>query len=281
MQSSSIKRKFLEKFFEVEEWHKGVDRAFSYFSEVQLPELDGVVHKHIDILRIAEQDHYNKLSQLLQKGLQNRSEVTKELEELKESLTQMKRLSSDVAKTVTEETLQRLSSVTKAFEFQMGSLKSHTEGLTTSLQESESRLSAIRSQSEMVMKQMLLSSKKMDELEKQNRGLHNVYASLEELVEEVERVKSEYLSTNVNLLDTATNLASEQTQHLMGVQKSIQDLGDALQERVDEALHKLHKEIQKQLQEGGEDVTKNVHFLAKRAQFQKGYSQESTEPPKV
>lgn len=273
--------KFLEKFFEVEEWHKGVDRAFSYFSEVQLPELDGVVHKHIDILRIAEQDHYNKLSQLLQKGLQNRSEVTKELEELKESLTQMKRLSSDVAKTVTEETLQRLSSVTKAFEFQMGSLKSHTEGLTTSLQESESRLSAIRSQSEMVMKQMLLSSKKMDELEKQNRGLHNVYASLEELVEEVERVKSEYLSTNVNLLDTATNLASEQTQHLMGVQKSIQDLGDALQERVDEALHKLHKEIQKQLQEGGEDVTKNVHFLAKRAQFQKGYSQESTEPPKV
>ena len=52
--------KFVDKFDEMQAWHKGVSKAFEYFSEVQMPELDTIVHKHIDILRVAEQDHYNK-----------------------------------------------------------------------------------------------------------------------------------------------------------------------------------------------------------------------------
>ncbi|MDD3836194.1 MAG: hypothetical protein PHS42_12100, partial [Sulfurimonas sp.] len=63
--------KFLEKFDEMQEWHSGVSKAFDNFTNVQLPELDNVVHKHIDMLRVAEQDHYNKTKATLQKALEN------------------------------------------------------------------------------------------------------------------------------------------------------------------------------------------------------------------
>ena len=53
--------KFLEKFDEMGIWHKDVSNRFNDFTEIQLPALDGIVHKHIDILRVAEQDHFNKI----------------------------------------------------------------------------------------------------------------------------------------------------------------------------------------------------------------------------
>jgi len=268
--------KFIEKFHEVEEWHRGVSKSFAYFSEVQLPELDGVVHKHIDILRIAEQDHYNKLSLLLQKGLQSKTEFSNEIKELKNDLLEMKKIAGDVARSITEETIGRLSSVTKAFEFQMGGLKSHTESLTMTLLEGESRLATIRSQSEMVMKQMLLSSKKMDELEKQNSGLHNVYASLEELVEEVERVKSDYAKAQSQLTTLVQSFQESKENRLVEMQNSVDKLSESLHLKMDDSLEKLHKHYE----DVGDGVTKNVQFLAKRAQFHKGYTPDASEQSK-
>lgn len=265
--------KFIEKFHEVELWHKGVSKSFAYFSEVQLPELDGVVHKHIDILRIAEQDHYNKLSLLLQKGSQSRTEISEHMQELKQNLSEIKGIAGDVARAITDETLSRISSVTKAFEFQMGGLKSHTESLTTTLLESENRLGTIRTQSEMVMKQMLLSSKKMDELEKQNSGLHNVYASLQELVEDVEDVKLDYEKAQSQLLNLLHNFQQSKEETLIEMQKSLDLLSENLHTKIDDSLIKLHE----QYQSSGDGVTKNVQFLAKRAQLQKGYTSEPTD----
>jgi len=46
--------KFTDRFEKMEEWHKKVSKGFEHFSEIQLPELDNVIHKHIDILRVAE-----------------------------------------------------------------------------------------------------------------------------------------------------------------------------------------------------------------------------------
>ncbi|HFB54234.1 MAG TPA: hypothetical protein ENJ67_05810, partial [Sulfurimonas autotrophica] len=66
---------FAKKFDNIQEWHESVSKSFAYFSEVQLPELDNVVHKHIDLLRIAEQDHYNKLTQLLEKAGESRYDI--------------------------------------------------------------------------------------------------------------------------------------------------------------------------------------------------------------
>jgi len=263
--------KFTEKFDELEIWHKSVNKAFTYFSEVQLPELDDVVHKHIDILRVAEQDHYNKLSRLLQKGVQSRDDMSEDIEELKSTLNGMKAISDDISRVITQQTLEKLSGVTKAFESQIISMKSHTESVTTSLSESESTLNGIRNESEMIMKQMLLSSKKMDELEKQNSGLSDIYSSMKELVREVDAVKSDYVKAQSQLINIAKELEESKEEQVLAMKSKIDDLSETLTLKIDDSLEKLHKHYHI----AGEDITKSVQMLAKRAQFTKGYSSDT------
>ena len=262
--------KFTEKFESMEQWHKNVTSSFKYFTEVQLPELDDVVHKHIDILRVAEQDHYNKLTALLQKDAKSRDDIQKYMNELKERLESMKALSNDISKSITQETLERLNGVTKAFESQLLGLKSRTESAATSLSESETTLEGIRNQSEIIMKQMLLSSKKMDELEKQNSGLHDVYATLDELVKEIESVKSDYVKAQSQLTNLVKELEKSNDEQMVDMRNKVYELSSLLREKIEESLEQLHKHYH--ITKG--DVTDSVKVLAKRAQLHKGYTQE-------
>lgn len=262
--------KFVEKFAEMEAWYKGVNKAFEYFSEVQLPELDSVVHKHIDILRVAEQDHYNKLTSLLEKAVEEHYDATEDIAELQRSLSSMKELSSEIANSIIKHTLGELSGVTKSFELQILSLKSHTEALKSSLDEGESRLLAIRTQSEVIMKQMLLSSKKMDAIEQQNSGLSSIYEGVKELVDDIEMIKSEYIKSKAELSRIAKELEISKDAQVIEMKSKIDDLGETLTLKIDDSLEKLHKHYHI----AEEDITKSVQMLAKRAQIQKGYGGE-------
>jgi hypothetical protein len=77
---------FLKKFDEMDSWHQNVSKEFEHFTEIQMPELDNVVHKHIDILRVAEQDHYNQLKSTLQKAVESRGEMSDDMDLLKDKL---------------------------------------------------------------------------------------------------------------------------------------------------------------------------------------------------
>lgn len=259
--------KFVDKFDEMQAWHKGVSKAFEYFSEVQMPELDTIVHKHIDILRVAEQDHYNKLTSLLQNAVESRYDMSEDIDELKLKLASMKDLSDDIAKAITKHTLQQLSGVTKSFENQILALKSHTESVETSLNEGENRLISIRNQSEMIMKQMILSSKKMDELEKQNSGLHDIYSSMKSLIGDVEAIKSDYVKAQSQLSHIAKEIEYTNGEQVSQMKSKIDALSETLSLKIDDSLEKLHKHYHI----AGEDITKSVQMLSKRAQFHKGY----------
>lgn len=265
----SNQTKFLDKFDEMGAWHKSVQDGFSNFTEVQLPELDNVVHKHIDILRVAEQDHYNKLNQLLHNAVESRVDLSEDIEELKEKLSSMKHISDDIAKAITQHTLQQLSGVTKSFESQMVSLKLHTESVKTSLQEDESRLEAIRTQSEMIMKQMVLSSNKMQELESQNSNLHDVYAMLKEIIKDVESVKSDYVKSQSQLSLIFNDLRESKEEQTLQIAKEIEHLSSNLTEKIEESLDKLHENYGA----AGEEIQQNVQFLAKRAKLKSGYGE--------
>ncbi len=264
--------KFLEKFHEVELWHKGVSKSFTYFSEVQVPQLDDVVHKHIEILRVAEQDHYNKLSKLLQSAVESRGDLSLDIEELKESLYSMQNISREIANAITEQTIEKLSGVTNAFESQIIGVKSHAEGVSTSLYESESRLSEIRNQSEIIMKQMVLSSKKMDELVRQNSGLNELHTNIQEIVKDIDAIKSDYVQAQSQLLRIVHDLEESKEEQIMAMREKIERLGQTLTLKIEESLEQLHKHYNI----ASEDITKSVQLLSKRAQFQKGYT---TEPP--
>jgi len=259
--------KFLDKFNEMEIWHKDVSKGLEYFTEVQLPELDNVVHKHIDILRVAEQDHYNKLNSLLQRAVESRVDISDDIEELKSSLKSMKNVSDEIANRITKHTLQQLSGITNAFESQIMALKSHTEGVTTSLHEGDSTLANIRTQSEMIMKQMVLSSKKMQELQLQNSDLHDVYSTLKEIIQDVESVKSDYVKSQAQLSSISSALVSSRDEQVLAMQKKIDDLSENVKVQIEESLEKLHKHYNI----AGDEISQSVQLLAKRAQLKSGY----------
>lgn len=260
--------KFLKKFDEMDIWHKEVSKAFSDFTEFQLPSLDNVVHKHIDILRVAEQDHYNQVKETLKQAVESRCDIVDEIEELKDNLKGMKSLSTDISRAIVKHTLQQLSGVTKSFETQVQSLKSHTESISTSLYESETRLDTIREKSEMIMKQMVLSSKKMNELEEQNSGLNDLYFTIKEIVGEIEVIKADYVKSQSQLSTVTSEIKLTQDKEIVNIKDQMESLVDNFSENLEKSLEKLHKHYHI----ANEDISQSVQFLAKKAQFKKGYS---------
>jgi DNA repair exonuclease SbcCD ATPase subunit len=260
--------RFLEKFEEMDRWHNDVTKAFENFVNVQLPALDDVVNKHIEILRVAEQDHFNKVKSMLEKAIDSRCDIADDMEDMKATLEGMKGISESISKEITSKAIEQLSTVTKPFEQQILSLKSHTESLNTTLYEDESKLGSIREQSEMIMKQMLLSSKKMSVLESQSANLHDVYADIKELIADIEVVKSDYVKSQSQLESIVKELDEIKSAEIINVKDELQKLNEELAVRIDNSLEKLHKHYHM----ANEGISKSVQFLAKQAQIKNSYT---------
>ena len=267
--------KFLEKFDEMDKWHKNVSKGFEYFTEVQMPELDNIVHKHIDILRIAEQDHFNKLKVVLENAVESRTDIVDDMEELKQNIQDMKDISTTVANTITKKTIEGLSGVTTSFENQILSLKSHTEGIQTSLYEGESTLDEIKQKSEIIMKQMILSSNKMNEVQEQNSGLHNIFSTIKELMSEMEAIKADYVKSQAQLSVISREFQSAENEQINIMRVQIETLSETLSKKIDDSLEKL----QEHYHTTNEDITKSFQELSNKVRIQKGYpsSVQSTE----
>jgi archaellum component FlaC len=263
--------KFIDKLDKMEDWSKEVTKGFEYFSEVQLPELDNVVHKHIEILRVAEQDHYNKLTSLLECAVKSREDMSEDIEDLKESIYSIKTVSKEIANSITKDTLQQLSGITKAFENQVIALKSHTEGVTISLQEGEKTLEAIKTQSEIIMKQMVLSSSKMKELQGQNSELTDIYSTLKEIIQDVEAVKSDYVKSQAQLSSISKELVDSKDEQILQIRQKIETLSKSVSKEISESLEKLHEHYHI----AGGKITQSIQMLAKRAQMKSGYGEDS------
>ena len=261
--------KFLDKFDEMDIWHQNVSKEFEHFREVQMPELDNVVHKHIDILRVAEQDHYNQIKATLDRAVESRGDMSGEIEELKLNLESIKNVSDTIANSITQQTMQQLSGVTKAFENQIIALKSHAESVRTSLSEGDTTLDNIRAQSEMIMKQMSLSAQKMDALQKQNDGLHDIYSNIKDLMKDMEMVKSDYVKSQSQLLQISQELSTSKDEQVDALKVQVESLSSVLTQKIDESLEKLHEHYHI----ADEDITQSVQMLAKKAQLKNGYTE--------
>ena len=240
----------INKFEMMENISKDVSKSFNYFSEVKLPELDDIVHRHIDILRVAEQEHYKKLQNLLNEALENKFNFGQDINEFKNKLDELKLIAGDVSKEIVSQTSLKLSALTKAFETEIQLLKSHASSIDTSLSESETILMKVKSQSEMIIKQIVLSAKNMYELEEKTEKLPKIFSKFDHLLEDVEAIKSDYVKSQSQLSNILKTFEAATREEL-----------DKINEKLDEQYAKINK-----------DKTQNVNLLAKKAQLKKGYS---------
>lgn len=249
--------KLIDKFETMEQISKEVSKSFNYFSEVKLPELDNIVHSHIDILRIAEQDHYKKLQNLLHETLDSRFNLTDNINELKAKFDELKVMAGDISQDIVSQTSSKLSALTKAFETEIVLLKSHASSIDTTLSESENRLVNVKSQSEMIIKQMILSSKNMNELQSKTEELPKIFSQFNNLLKDIEVVKSDYVKSQSqlsNLLKTFETATADELSKMSDILEGSLEKINAYNEKIDN------------------NQTQNVQLLTKKAQLKKGYS---------
>jgi len=254
-------KNFMKKFEDMQKWHKDVENRFEHFTDAQMPELDNMVHKHIDMLRVAEQEHYNKIKEMLNKAIENKYDVSKDIEELKVSLGGLKAISTDIARVITKHTLDQLSGVTQAFQKQIEVLKSQSEAVRTSLWEGENTLGGIKEQSQMIMKQMVLTSKKMDEIDTKNAKLHDVYLVIEDITKDIENIKTDYVKSQSQLTMISKDIQSSQLKQIQDIEQHIESLSVSLSKKIDESLQKLHEHYHI----AQDNITQSVQMLNKKS----------------
>ena len=272
---SSIKdnqTKFLSKFEEMDAWHQKVSQEFEFFRNEQMPKLSSIIHEHIDIFRVSEQDHYNKIKVILDKASNSSNDIAQDMDDVKASLKSMQGIADSIAQSITKHTLQQLSGVTKSFENEISSLKSHSQGINTALLESDNTLSIIREKSELIMKQMVLSANKMNDLQEKNTGLHDVYTTMKELMADMEVIKADYVKAQGQLSVISNELQSSENEQIDAMKAQIEDLGQVLTKKIEDSLNKLHEHYKI----AEDDITKSVQILAKKAQLQRGYTELET-----
>ena len=260
---------FLSKFEEMDAWHQKVSREFELFTNEQMPKLSSIIHEHIDIFRVSEQDHYNKIKIILDKASLSSNDIAQDMDDVKESLKNMQGIADSIAQSITKHTLQQLSGVTKSFENEISSLRSHSQGINTALLESDNTLSVIREKSELIMKQMILSANKMNDLQEKNTGLYDVYATMKELMADMEVIKADYVKAQGQLSVISNELQSSEDDQIGAMKAQIEDLGEVLTKKIEDSLNKLHEHYKI----AEDDITKSVQILAKKAQLQRGYTE--------
>ncbi len=260
---------FFAKFETLFEQQHKVLQTFEDFTNEKMPDIDTVIHRHIDILRIAEQDHYKHL----QKALTTLIESDKSLHELIGNIksdTPTPVISDAKLKEVVLKVDNLLQQVVNDFERQMISLRAQSEGMATAMAESDSLIGSIRNQEETMMAQLLVATQRMAELQKSGSEVHNLYAPLSELTQQVLQVKEDYLKAKARLELLTESLQSIEEFQFEKMREHIENLSETLSEKIDQSLDKLHDHYNI----AQKDITKTVQELSTRAKLSRSYHNE-------
>ena len=250
-------KRFLEQFLQLEQWNEDVKNLLRYFSEEQLPKLDEVVNRHINIFRVSEQDHYNRIQELLKKAIESRFDISDDLHSIEKKLDTIIALKTTITEKIVAATTQELSSVMKEFEKELLLLRSNVALVATSLHESEAVIGDIRRESEQVMQKIIVTEKSLEKVEE-----------LKRVLDSVEHIQSDYTEAELKLHFLTKELQMELKNELETIDNKFDSLSQELCEKIDTSLENL----QKHYHTIGEDVTQKANLLAKQAIIQKGYS---------
>ncbi len=257
---------FFEKFEVIFEQQHKVLKKFEVFTEEKMPDVDAVIHRHIDMLRIAEQDHYNHIQKKLHEILDENKELVQSIASLDIAPSQSL-ISDSQIKEVVLKTDHLLQQVVNDFERQMVSLRAQSEGIATAMAESDSLVGDIREQEELIMSQLVLSSTRMTELHEQSIDVRNVYEPLTELIEKITDIKTDYSSAKNQLDHLSEALQNVEEFQFEKMREHIETLSETLSSQIELSLENLHEHYNI----AQKDITKTVQELSSKAKMTRSY----------
>lgn len=197
---------FIQKVESVLAQQQLAQEKFEEFSLSELPSLDNIVHRHIDLLRIAEQDHFNQLKSVIKSSSEEKVEIHNEFIQMKHALEKLQKSHSiDGAMGVMEDEFSRIIA---EFARHIQTIGSKSESIVTTLLENETILKASRDQSELIMQQMVLSSNQMREMNHNTKELNDSLRPLGSLFGSAESLFKEFMMAKSTLSELIVTLES-------------------------------------------------------------------------
>ena len=243
---------------------------FEEFTLSELPSLDNVVHRHIDLLRVAEQDHFNQLKNVVRLSCDEQKEVHIQLKEMQDLVVKM---SHQHLPEYTINVLQKeLDRIVHDFSNHLHILGIKTESIVTSLVENDSLLKGSREQSELIMQQMVLSSKQMREMTTHSKELSESLKPLSRLFASAETLHDEFVDAKGALNELIVTLESYERQEYRTIRQSLESVAAEATAQMQLLVQTLRKEEVHPVVE-----TKNVQELASKVKLHKSYLGENQE----
>jgi hypothetical protein len=243
---------------------------FEEFTLSELPSLDNVIHRHIDLLRVAEQDHFNQLKTIVGQSGDEQKEVLTQIQELRNLLIQMSHYQEpEHTVTVLQKELDR---IVNDFSHHLQTLGVKSESIVTSLLENDSLLRGSREQSELIMQQMVLSSKQMREITSHSKELSDSLAPLSSLFASAEILHSEFVLAKGKLSELIVTLESYERQEYRAIRKSLEEVAAEATAQMQLFLQTLQTKESHPMIEA-----KSVQELASKVKLHKSYLGENQE----
>lgn len=258
----------VEQLGEVIEHQERSLKGFEVFTQQEMPDIDNVIHRHIDMLRIAEKDHFNQIKALLEGAdqkvlIENLEMFRRRVDHLLEN---NKEAANEMVAQAGRQTRTMLSDLSK----QLMALKSQAEGMTTSLTEDEAMLASLREQTQLVMKQLTLSAQQINSIYDESEHIRQIYEPLHDVSKEVVAIQDDYMTARVRLEQLTQALGSAESEHLEKMQQYIETLGEQLEGKVDASMQSL----QEHYHIAEKDISQSVKELSTRSKAQQSYQGE-------
>ncbi len=259
----------------LEEMYKQEESALirvQKFLENDVVDLDKVVHRHIDILRIAEQDHYNKLLNILSnmKHESDNEAVSRSINKLSENVNNLQKMFISSVSDVTKEVSDQVSLALEAMSSELKHAKQLSESLNISTQEYEVKLQELHKQTSKLLQKSDTIHESMDDTFNQAQKVRPVFSSLNELISRLMDIYAEYKHAKKELHILASELGNAEERHFNIMDKKMDDLGESMHQKIEASL----KELKEHYHIADRDVTSTVKTLAAKAQLKKSYIEE-------
>lgn len=244
-------------------------KDFEDFTQREMPDLDNVIHRHIDMFRVAEQDHFNQIKQLVEGSEQ--IALGEKLDAFRVTIDHMAENNREAAKEMVAQASRETRVMLSDFSKQLTALRSQAEGIATSLSEDETMFQSLREQSQLVMKQMVLSAQQMNEISSDGERIRAIYEPLGGLNKEVVEIHDDYISARLQLETLAKTLRAVETDRLEKMQHYIEALGDQLDNKIGDSMDALHEHYHI----AQKDISKSVKELSSRNRLQQSYQADA------
>lgn len=248
---------------------------FEEFTFTELPSLDNVVHRHIDMLRVAEQDHFLQLKNVARSSSDEQKEVHTQLNEIRDLLLRMSHHQlPDHTIAVLHKELDR---IVQDFSHHLQSLGAKSESIVTSLLENDALLQGSREQSELIMQQMVLSSKQMKEMTLHAKELSDSLKPLSHLFDSAETLHDEFIHAKGKLSELIVTLESYEHQEYRAVRQSLEQVAAEATAQIQLLTQTLQKRDSHDRESSPMIEARSVQELASKVKLHRSYLGENQE----